>query len=112
MTEVTTDQSPSQPGGHFFGGLPWKDLLVSERSNSRGSIYSNSSSSDHDVANAQHPDHSKMLNCPPPLPPPSQQQQQHPNPDYASQNNPSAANCLDKEEAKMGVGHDHSIPGD
>ena len=46
------DSSEVSPnGGPFFGGLPWKDLLVNEqRSNSRGSLYSNGSSAEHDSA--------------------------------------------------------------
>lgn len=40
--------SSAGPSGTMLTSLPWKELLVTERSNSRGSIYSNTSSSDHD----------------------------------------------------------------
>jgi len=42
--DTLASDATSAGGGPFFGALPWKDLLVNERSHSRGSIYSSASS--------------------------------------------------------------------
>lgn len=81
-------------GGHgnngganmFFGNLPWKELLVNERSNSRGSIYSSGSSEQDSNAVHHSSDGKSSSNQPKTY---HQFERLEPNPAYQHQHRPS-----------------------